>query len=457
MSARAHETEDRLLRVFRAASEMPWYRTLLDEHRVDPSMIVDAASFTRLCPVSSKKNTFQRFPLRELAASQSIRDLAGVLTSSGHGGTFAFGLITRRDAAAGAEFIDLALDTAFQVATRSTLAINCLPMGVGFSSDCMTVATTSVREDMAVALVEAFGGSYDQILLVADPLFLKRLIDFATSRRIDWSRHRIQVVIGEEVFGERFREYVGRRLGHAADRADAGYVMSSFGVGELGLHLCYETPATIAVRRAAHHDAAFAHDVLGTAADGHAAPMIFAFNPRRTFIEALDPDADGYGRMTVSMLDAELPIPLLRYQTGDVVRLLDPMAIRRAMARHGHVSAPELPTHLLALQGRDKERLPNGAHVLAYKDLLYADHSVAHSLTGACRLEFAGTTCTMHVQLIPAAPAADDIEQRLMDGIPPAIQPARVIVWPYERFPFGMTLDYERKFQYYVPGGTTNL
>ena len=40
-------------------------------------------------------------------------------------------------------------------------------MGVIFSSDRMTVATTSVREDMAVALVEKFGHHYDQIVLVA--------------------------------------------------------------------------------------------------------------------------------------------------------------------------------------------------------------------------------------------------------------------------------------------------
>ena len=45
----------------------------------------------------------------------------------------------------------------------------------------MTVATVSVREDMAVALVRAFGAYYEQILLVMDPLFAKRLIDYAAA------------------------------------------------------------------------------------------------------------------------------------------------------------------------------------------------------------------------------------------------------------------------------------
>ena len=51
--------------------------------------------------------------------------------------------------------------------------------------------------------------------------------------------------------------------------------------------------------------------------------MIFSFNPLRTFIEVVDPDDDGYGRMTTSMLDprsgaALAPLPDRRYD-----RLLD--------------------------------------------------------------------------------------------------------------------------------------
>ena len=48
--------------------------------------------------------------------------------------------------------IDYALDQAFAISKRRTLVINCLPMGVVFSSSRATVATTSVREDMATAL-----------------------------------------------------------------------------------------------------------------------------------------------------------------------------------------------------------------------------------------------------------------------------------------------------------------
>ena len=72
-------------------------------------------------------------------------------------------------------FIDAALDAAFAIRSRSTLTINCLPMGVVFASHRMTVATTSVREDMAIALVRTFGDHDQQIILVGDPLFMKKI------------------------------------------------------------------------------------------------------------------------------------------------------------------------------------------------------------------------------------------------------------------------------------------
>lgn len=458
MTVVAPGAEGRLLRAFRrAATTVPAYRVLLDEHGAVPGEIVDAASFSRLCPLTSKDNTFNRFELDQICVTGGLRNLAGVLTSSGQGGRFSFGLSTRDQAAAGADFIDDALDAAFQVRSRSTLAINCLPMGVGFSSHVMTVATISVREDMALGLVRAFGNHYDQILLVGDPLFLKNLTDRARHDGVDWSRYRINVVIGEEIFGEHFRAYLAACLGLDVDRPQDGYVMSSFGVGELGLHLCYETPATIAVHRAAATDEDLARELLAAGQagdDATAPPMIFAFDPLRTFMEIVDPDAHGYGRLAISMLDDETPVPLMRYQTGDVARLLDAVEVADLAGRRGLVLPSGLPRSLLALRGRDRDALPNGSQLSVYRDALYADHAIARHVSGAFRLVFTGTACTMHVQLTSDAGAQPAVEQAILQQLPGRARPVRLVLWPYARFPFGMSLDYERKFSHYVPGET---
>jgi phenylacetate-CoA ligase len=458
MSTRARlygaETEALVLSEFRrAAAEVPAYRTLLAEHGVRTGDVHDLASFARRCPVLSKENTFDRFAVDQLCAGGALGHIADVLTSSGHGGRFSFGIISRKEAAAGAAFMDRAFDQAFAVATRTTLAINCLPMGVVFSSQLMTVATTSVREDMAVALIESFGHHYDQIVLVGDPLFMKRFTDYARERGIDWSRYRVNAIIGEEIFGPHFRGYLASSLGLNVNRPAHGYVMSSFGVGELGLHLCYEMPATIGVRRAAAGNPAFARDLLG-AGDDTVLPMIFTFNPLRTFIEVAGAGADGYGQMTTTMLEPDRMVPLLRYQTGDIVRLLDRDEVCSLARRHGvSIEADDLPPALLALRGRDKDALPNGSHVGVYKDALYADHRIARRLTGAFRVEFDGDRCTMHVQLARANSPHVSIEEGILRALPPRLRPSRLVLWPFTQFPFGMTLDYERKFVHYVPGG----
>jgi len=455
MTLVAPEVEVRLLRAFRrAATCVPAYRTLLAEHRAVASQVVDSASFSRLCPLTSKHNTFNRFELDQICVAGGMRGLAGVLTSSGQGGRFSFGLTTRAQASAGADFIDQALDTAFQIRARSTLAINCLPMGVGFSSHVMTVATTSVREDMALGLVRAFGGHYDQILLVGDPLFLKKLTDRARDEGVDWSRYRINVVVGEDIFGEHFRTYLATCLGLDVDRPQNGYVLSSFGVGELGLHLCYETPATIAVHRAASTDQGLARELLAAGDQATPPPMIFAFDPLRTFMEIVAPDCHGYGRLTISMLDDETPLPLLRYQTGDVARLLDAVEAAELVSRRGIVLPADLPPMLLALKGRDRDALPNGSQLSVYRDVLYADQAIARHLSGAFRLVFTGTACTMHVQLTGDARPEPADEQALLHQLPDRARPMRLVLWPYARFPFGMCLDYERKFSHYVPGET---
>jgi phenylacetate-CoA ligase len=441
---------DRLLAAFqRAASSVPAYRRLLAEHGVDPDTVLDHETFVARCPTLTKANTFDRFSIDQLCAEGAMADLAEVLTSSGHGGRFSFGLSTRRQKADAPAMIDYALDEAFAISQRRTLVINCLPMGVGFSSASATVATTSVREDMATALVTTFGAHYDQIVIVTDPLFVRRLLEHARERGVDWRKYRLGIVIGEEIFGEHFRGYVAGQFGLDADEHSGGYIMSSFGVGELGLHLGFETPATIALRRAAAHDAALARELFG---EFSVLPMVLAYDSRRTWIEALEPDPDGYGRMTISMLDTGLPVPLLRYQTGDVVRLLDSRNIARTLAQHGITLPGVLPDTMLALAGRDKDVLPGGSHVGVYKDALYADPAVADRLTGAFRIsttESGGVA--VHVQLVRGTESDAAFEDRLRAALrlPP---PGRVVASRYEAFPHGMSLDYERKFAYYVPG-----
>lgn len=444
--------EQGALRAFRrAAAQVKAYAELLAEHGVNPRDIRTITDFQSLCPLLDKNNTFARFPLADLCVENALGDLAGVLTSSGHGARFAYGLNARAQARHGTDAIDLGLEYAFQVDSRKTLLINCLPMGVRFSSNSVTVAETSVREDMAVALATEIGRFFEQIIFVGDPLFFKLLTDYARDRDVDWNKHRVHLIIGEETFGENFRNYLADHFHLDADDPTGGLIGSSMGVGELGLNLFYETPQTIQLRRQAHANPGFFEALFGISPRETPLPMIFVYNPLRCHVETVGIDAAGFGDLTISMTDPESALPLLRYQTGDVARLLSPQEIKRACELTGLAQPGKLALPMIALKGRAKDQLPDGTHTGQYKDALYAQQDIAIRLTGAFRLEHAEAKVQIHVQLRRGFQAEDGLQARLAAKFPGNILPEQVSLWAYEQFPYGMTLDYERKFNYYIP------
>jgi phenylacetate-CoA ligase len=445
------ESGERVLAAFRRAVEQSRaYRVVLQEHGIDPSTIVDLDAFTRRCPVLSKRATFARFPIADLVVPDALDEMSGLLTSSGHGGVFTFGVETRGRMAGAAAFVDDALDAAYGVKAKRTLAINCLPMGVGISSDCMAVATVSVREDMAVAIVKAFGEHFEQVLLVCDPLFLPVLLGHGSAERVPWRRYDTKLILGGEFFGESFRNYAGRQLGYSAGELGAGVIRSSMGVGELGLHLLYETPATIALRREAAARPAFAMELLGAAAPVRPAPMLLAHDDARVFVEIDRPEPSGAGALTLTLLDPGAPVPLVRYQTGDMAALVDAGHARAVAQRHG-VAVASLPDRIVALHGRRDDRLPSGSGVSVYREALFADDDVASEVTGAYRVEFDGDGPMLHVQLRPGIGVDPSAKDRILDALAPEDRPRDVRLWRYEEFPFGMRLDYERKFPYRGP------
>jgi phenylacetate-CoA ligase len=443
--------EKRALLAFRrAATNVSAYRTTLESHGVNPDEIRTIDEFQARCPILNKTNTFARYPLSELCHVTGLENLAGVLTSSGHGARFAYGLSTRLQAKYACDAIDLGLEYAFQVDSKKTLLINCLPMGVRFSSNCVTIAETSVREDMAIALATEFGRFFEQIIFVGDPLFLKLVTDHASELGVDWKKHKVHLIIGEETFGEHFRNYLADHFQLDNDDPSTGIIASSMGVAELGLNLFYETPETIKLRRLAQVNPEFFQALFGIAAVGTTLPMLFVYNPLRCYVETVGKDAAGYGNLTISMSDPEAVLPLLRYQTGDVARLFSPEEITRACELSGLPLPGKMPLPVIAMQGRSKDCLPDATHTGQYKDALYVHKDIAIKLTGAFRVEYPEGKILVHVQLRRGFEEDNDLRSRLAAEFPGTVLPEQVQVWPYMKFPFGMTLDYERKFSYYV-------
>ena len=442
-----HRALKRLPRaVGRAAAQSAAYRTIYREAGLERSHPPQDRDALANYPILEKADLFERFSLEELIADNvPVGDLAGVLTSSGHGGpNFAFGVSTWRDKRLTPFDIDLGLEHAFGTDQRSTLLVNCLPMGVFFDSRSVCVANVSVREDMACAILRQAGPRFEQCILVIDPLFAKRLLDYAAELGMDWAGLAPRVILGEETFSEEFRSYLADALAIPLDEPGGQRVRSSMGVGELGLNLFFETAETIDLRRALHR------------ADPDALlPTFFAYSPLRSLVEIVDPDEQGVGDLVITMLDAKEPIPMIRYRTGDRARHLLPEDLE-ALEPGRRAALQRLPFPVIAHLGRKPASDESGWPMDRCKALLYRDPAVAAALSGAFVLRREAGVLRWHVQRRPGASEAPEVLAAGLQALVDAVVAKRggdsptVRVWPYEDFPWGMGLDHERKFRYRV-------
>ena len=434
-----------------AARHCPAYAQFLQEQRCSAKSIDSLSRFHSQVPIARKRDLFGGFPLRRLSTADSFSDYASVVTSSGQGGSFAFGFTRRTDARRTRRLIDLGLEMAFGTDRLPTLLINALPMGVTFESDAVTIANTSVREDMVVALLSALSGEYAQTIILSDPLFFKRLLDFAADRKLEWHRHRVHVILGEETFSESYRTYVARHLGIDLDDPAGAMIGSSLGVAELGLNLFFETRESIALRRLASRNGQCFRNLLGLEAGQSPLPMLFAYNPVRTYVEIIGADSDsGFGDVVITMLGRS-GIPLVRYATGDQGRFVAPDAtetwLRQTPFPHGRGRLP-----IIAVAGRDSDWVTHRLHLAQLKELLYRDLEVAACITGAFQAIVEHGKTLLRVQLRrgfePDPDLASRLEKMREEVLGATGSGVEIEMRAFADFPAELQLDYQRKFNY---------
>ncbi len=439
--------ERQLLKVFRRAAEtIPLYRNMLNKNGATIRQINKLSDFKNLCELTNKEKVFDEHHLKDIIDSSSTQNLSTVLTSSGHGGKFAFGVSSRAENSHSESLISLGLSYHFNVDRYSTLLINCLAMGIQISAKNVTVADIGPREDMAIALTEFFSDEYDQVIYAGEPLFLKRFADQALASSINWSKKRVHIIIGGETFGESFRDYLSNCFAIDPMVVNSGSIKSSFGVAELGLNIMFETDETVELRRRANTNPGFCVKLFGADYSGHV-PMIFAYSPLRTYFEILDENSSNVGKLAVSLL-GKSSIPLFRYLTGDLVRNIDRDLIRETRLRGGQFVDEHLKFPMIAFFGREADQIGEDATVLDFKDALYTDPYIAREISGAIRVNRDRDNFSVDIQLAENRNLSSAGAKKLSGQMPGHLKNEQIRIWAYDKFPYGGTLDYQRKFNY---------
>jgi phenylacetate-CoA ligase len=299
-------------------ASVPAYPWFLAEHGVDPAAIRDFDDFRRVPPVT-KANYLLRHPLAQLCRGGRLWACDMIAVSSGSTGKPAFWPRFVTDELGIAARFEQVFRDSFAAHERHTLAVVCFALGtwVGgmFTASCcrhlatkgypITVITPGNNKDEILRVVTELGPSYDQVVLLGYPPFLKDVVDTGLARGVDWPSFGVRVVTAGEVFSEEWRSLMAERIGSTAPVYDFASLYGTADAGVLG----NETPLSIAIRRflAARPDAAraiFGQDRL---------PTLVQYDPLSRFFEAVD------GAL---LFTGDNGVPLVRYgilDTGGVV------------------------------------------------------------------------------------------------------------------------------------------
>ncbi|WP_157238041.1 hypothetical protein [Desulfobacter curvatus] len=445
------DCEKKILKAFyRAAKNVPFYKKLLDEKKIRPETIKSLNQFTQHVPMIDKETVFPGNSLVDICYGGELDDVCLIYSSSGSSKVFSFGVETwknRGNIAVGLEFL---LDNVFRIFDRKTFLINCLPMGVKVFTRTIPVAETSVREDVIIALILKLKDEFDQFILVGESPFLKKVVEEGIKAGVPWKGLCVNCITGGEYIPETYRTYMSTLLGIEKGKPESGIFIVNMGLSELSLSIFSENVETINIRHAAIRNDQLRCRLAGK--ESRVVPLIMQYFPQQTWLETL-PDENGNPELIVSMLHPESKIPLIRYNTGDQVKLMSYSEMERILNEYG--VGKLMPTFKLPfgiILGKKLSVIDEQSKevsVTEIKEALYDKIDVAGKITGNFRLLTDNGKALLWVQLKSEVGNCNGLKEHIIDSISKYTSClVAVELYPYDRFPYGLEHNFERKNPY---------
>jgi phenylacetate-CoA ligase len=425
----------------RAIKRSPAYTEILRTARVKYEQIKTLDDFRNLIPVLNKENYFNAFTLSQLLGKHE-NHMKLAMSSSGYSGSFAYGFLSEHAVKSGRTGVDATFDYWFGISDRKTFLINCAPMGVHVETS-MPFAETSVRSDMALALLNKVSPAYDQTIIGGDPFFLKKLIDEGDEQGIPWSKLNVSLITAQDWLPETLRSYLADRLEIDPDQSEWRNIYASMGMTELGLNIFHESKYTLRLRRLMQHNEHLRNTLSGIDTM-KAPPSLFHYYPFMTFIETANEE------LLFSNVSGKAILPLLRYATGDRGSTITYRELVTLLSGRYTEFIPDLKLPLGIFKGRMQNRITVNdslVHVEDIKEGLFSDIESASNCTGLIRIGKSGNDWSVVVQLKRNAIKNSLLEKKLhnaINGYLPVELQVKLIL--YDENPALLELNYEKKF-----------
>lgn len=428
----------------RAATRVPAYRKILEERKVNYKEVKDIENFQKLVPIIDKETIVPKFEIEELCLDGNLNRIKSAMTSSGFSRVHSYGIMTEKNNRLTAQSIDTALDYTFDISNKKTLLVSCIPMGVRVHTS-LRIAETSVRSDMALAIIKKISSKFEQTLIASDPHFLKKLVEEGNEQGINWKKLNISLISGEDWFSESFRSYLANLIELDLENPQGRLIGTTFGIAELDLNLLHESWHTIMIRRKAQQDEKFRREIFGL--NTKICPLLLHYYPHRSFIEALPEDSEEK-ELVFSMLSPDNIMPLMRYNTKDRGFVITHKKLEETLRKNNYPElVPDLKLPVAAVFGRKDRFLEvNGKRIYPeeIKQGLYKDFEVASKTTGYFKLN---KEPKLEIQLKKGIIITSELNSKFRQAaLKYSDIDLPVILYHYQDFPYGMELDYERKF-----------
>lgn len=308
-----HAEESVLQLFYRVASAVPAYQDFLLQHGIAKESIRSIEAFQQL-PLTNKPNYMYAYPLLQRMWGGRIGHCDRIAVSSGSTGQPTFwprGIHHELDIALRFEQV---FRDGFRAHERSTLAVVCFALGnwVGglFTASCLwhlahkgypvMVATPGNKKEEIFRVFRELAPSFDQIVLLGYPPFIKDVIDTGEQVGIQWSAYRIKCVFAGEVFSEEWRTQLLKQVGSQSPCYDSASLYGTADGGVLG----NETPLSIAIRRFLSVHPQIASQLFGEAR----LPTLVQYDPISRYFELHD---------TTLVVSGDSGVPLIRYHIAD--------------------------------------------------------------------------------------------------------------------------------------------
>ncbi len=357
-----------------------------------------------------------------------------IIPSSGTSGKdFSFGLFGDADLKRTSRSMDTLMKNRFNTANKKTLLLNMLPGAVSIQSSTASVASIGVRLDAAISVIKSFGSSFDQLILLGEPLFIKCLLEQGTADSIMWKHIPISIIVCGEWVPESFTKYLKTIVGPRQ-------IYSFMGIAELGLNYFLETEETLLLRHLMFEDKRLLKMLVG---DPGFCPMTFVYDENQVFVETLRQEGSPFESIVMTTLNPNRTLPLIRYKSGDAGKVISREKINLALKSIGYApifSTPGPP--ILAHMGRGKGL--SNIHPEEIKERIYNNLRVASTTTGNFKLRNKRNALQLDLQLKEGIPAHSGNKSEYEKAF--AHLPLQVTLHPFESFP--CSLDFERKVHY---------